>query len=188
VERLQIIDRFLEKYPEYQRKFTYLSIAPMSRHKIPAYKNMQREVMDFTDRINWKYSTNDWQPIHIIDQTITREKIFEYFHVSDICLVTSLDDGMNLVAKEYVLTCNPRKGMLLLSKFTGAAKDLNEAMLINPYDIEGSSDALKEAIEMSEEEKEKRNIEMRENLEESNIYLWALKFIRNTLRWNDDEE
>lgn len=188
VERLQIIERFLEKYPEYQTKFTYLSIAPMSRSKIPAFKNLQREVYDYMERINWKFSTNDWQPIHIVDTTVDREKIFEYFRVSDICMVTSLDDGMNLVAKEYVLTCQEEKGMLMLSKFTGAAKDLSKAMLINPYDVEGSADALLKAITMPADEKKKRNLQMREVLKENNIYKWALKFIRNTLQWNEDED
>ena len=188
IERLQIIDRFLEKYPEFQKKFTYLSIAPMSRHKIPAFRNLQIEVFDYMERINWKYSTDGWQPIYIVDKTIDRDKVFTYLRVSDICMVTALDDGMNLVAKEYVLTCNEDKGMLLLSKFTGAAKDLSKAMLINPYDTEGSADALYAALTMSPEEKTKRNLQMREILKENNIYKWAMKFVRNTIQWNEDDE
>lgn len=187
VERLQIIDKFLEKYPQFKEKFTYLSIAPMSRHKIAAFKNIQREIYDYTEQINWKYSTNDWQPVYVVDRTINRDTIFKYLRVSDVCMVTALDDGMNLVAKEYVLTCQEDKGMLVLSKFTGAAKDLDKAVLINPYDIENSADALFEALTMPTEEKLKRNTQMRANLKENNIYKWATEFIRNTIQWNEDE-
>ncbi len=187
-ERFQIIDRFLEKYPEYIGKFTYISIAPLSRQQIPAYKSLQREMYDLADKINWRYALEDWEPIHIIDDTVPRDKLFAYFKVADIGMVTALDDGMNLVAKEYVISCKPDKGMLVLSKFTGAAKDLNKAVLINPYDLESSADALYEAITMSPDEKLKRNTLMKETLKENNIYKWAVKFIRNTIQWNEDEE
>lgn len=181
VERMKIIERFLEKYPEYIGKFTYLSIAPPSRLKIPAYKNLNRELYDVIERINWKYSTNDWQPIHVAARSFPREDIFSFLRLADTCLVTSLDDGMNLVAKEYVLACKPHQGMLLLSKFTGAAKDLKQALLINPYDIEASADAIYQSLTMSPDEKFKRNTEMKEILREHNIYNWGIDFIRKTL-------
>ncbi len=181
LERLKIIDRFLEKYPQYQEKFVYLSIGAPSRIHIPAYKKLNQEIFDLIEKINWKYSTSKWQPIVFINKVIPREKIFKYYHLADICLVTSLDDGMNLVAKEFIICNNPEKGMLLLSKFTGAAKDLKSAYLINPYDIEGSADALFEALNISPQEKLKRNKEMKNILKEENIYRWGIQFIQNTI-------
>lgn len=180
IERLKIIDRFLEKYPEFQEKFTYLSIGAPSRLHIPEYKALNREIYDLVEKINWKYSTISWQPVHFIDQVLERSKIFAYYKVADACLVTSLDDGMNLVAKEYVICCDNDKGMLVLSKFTGAAKDLKSAMQINPYDTEGSADALKIAITMPKEERLKRNKAMEDIIKENNIYDWAIKFIEKT--------
>ncbi len=181
LERVKIIDRFLEIYPEYQGKFVYLSITPLSRTKIPAYRAFNRELYDLIDKINWKYSTFDWQPIYFVNKSFPREKIFSYYNLSDVCLVTALDDGMNLVAKEYAIACKPQKGMLILSKFTGAAKDLKTAIHINPYDINNSAHALHEALSMSPDEKFRRNNAMKEVLRENNIYHWGMEFIKNTM-------
>lgn len=104
-----------------------------------------------------------------------------YYQLADVCLVTSLDDGMNLVAKEYVICAQPDKGALLLSKFTGAAKDLRSAFLINPYDTEGTANALFNALTMKKEERIKRMNEMKAIVKEYNIYNWATKFIENTI-------
>lgn len=181
IERLKIIDKFLEKYPTFQEKFSYLSIGAPSRLHIPAYKILNREIFDLVEKINWKYSTNIWQPIYFINQILPREKIFEYYRTADACLVTSLDDGMNLVAKEYIVCSESNKGMLILSKFTGAAKDLKNAILINPYDIDKSADAIYKALTMSKDERIKRNNEMKSVIKENNIYKWAINFIEKTL-------
>lgn len=181
LERLDIIDRFLEKYPKYQEKFTYLSIGAPSRTKIPAYISFNQELQNKISLINLKYARNGWEPIKFVSQVTTREKIFSYYRLADVCMVTSLDDGMNLVAKEFVI-CNPAdKGMLLLSKFTGAAKDLSSALLINPYDTEDSATLLHTALTMKTEEKIRRNNAMKHILEENNIYNWGIDFIRNTI-------
>jgi len=180
-ERLKIIDRFLEKYPEFQEKFTYLSIGAPSRIHIPVYKTLNREIFDIVEKINWKYSTPSWRPIYFINEILQRDKIFAYYKMADACLVTSLDDGMNLVAKEYVICSDNNTGMLLLSKFTGAAKDLKSAIQINPYDTEGSADALNIALLMSKDEKIKRNKALDEIVKENNIYKWSVDFIGKTL-------
>lgn len=180
IERLKILDRFLEKYPEFLGKFVYLSIGAPSRLHIPAYKNLNKEVLDLVEKINWKYSTIDWQPVVFIDQILPREKIFEYYRLADVCFVTALDDGMNLVAKEFVLCCDPERGILVLSKFTGAAKDLKRAIQINPYDIEGSVEALKRALTMDKKEKIERNKDMKNAVKQNNIYDWAKNFIEKT--------
>ncbi len=181
VERLRIIDRFLEKYPEFQEKFVYLAIGAPSRTHIPAYKNLGREITDLIDKINWKYMTGDWQPIYFVNKVLPRDKILAYYKLADVCLVTSLDDGMNLVAKEYVICSPPEKGALILSKFTGAAKDLKQALLINPYDIEQSVDILFQALTMPAAEKIKRNTQMKNIVKENNIYQWGVEFIGDTV-------
>lgn len=180
-ERLRIIDRFFEKYPQYLEKFTYISIGAPSRIHIPAYKQLNHEVVDLVEKINWKYQTSRWKPIEFVNKIIPRERIFHYYHWADVCMVTSLDDGMNLVAKEYVICNQPEKGMLVLSKFTGAAKDLKQAMLINPYDIETSTDALYHALTMDPDEKKRRNTDMKKVLAENNIYEWGIRFLNDTI-------
>lgn len=180
-ERLKIIERFLEKYPSFIGKFTYLAIGAPSRVHIPAYKSLNHEITDLVEKINWKYGTGVWEPIKYVNKVIPRERVFTYYHVSDVGFVTSLDDGMNLVAKEYIICTESNHGMLLLSKFTGAAKDLKSALLINPYDREASADALYQALTMSKKEKQKRNEEMKKILAENNIYQWGMEFIKNTL-------
>ena len=181
IERLRTIDRFLDKYPEFQGKFTYLSIAAPSRVHIPAYKTLNREIADAIERINWKYSTNEWQQIHFVNEVIERSKIFAYYKLADLCLVTSLDDGMNLVAKEYVICAPADKGMLVLSKFAGAARDLKSSVLINPYSIEASADLIHYTITMKKDERIKRMNEMKAIVKERNIYDWAMNFIDKTL-------
>lgn len=181
IERLKIIDKFFETHPEYLGKLVYLSIGAPSRIHIPAYKNLNRELFDLIEKINWKYSNPDWQPIYFINEVIDRKRLFSYYKLADACLVTSLDDGMNLVAKEYVICTPADKGMLILSKFTGAAKDLKSAVLINPYDIDSSVAALYQALTMKKEEKIERNNKMKTTIKEQNIYNWAINFIQKTV-------
>lgn len=181
VERLKILDRFFTKYPQFQGDVVYLQIGSPSRMHIPAYKALNRELSNLVDRINAKYQTKTWRPIHFVNKVVPREKIFAYYRLADVCLVTPLDDGMNLVAKEYVICTDNGYGALVLSKFAGAAKDLKSALLINPYDIEGSADYLFEALTMSKEEKQKRMADMKAIVKENNIYRWGIEFIKNTL-------
>lgn len=180
-ERLKILDRFFFKYPEFIGKFTYLMIGAPSRVHIPAYKALNHEIDDLVEKVNWKYGKDTWLPIQYINKVVPREKIFLYYHLADICMVTSLDDGMNLVAKEYAICNKADKGVLLLSRFTGAAKDMKSAMLINPYDIEGSAIALYHALTMDAKEKEKRNRELKTVLAKNNIYQWGIEFIQDTM-------
>jgi len=154
---------------------------PFSRTHIPAYRTYAKTVTDLCDKINWKYSKNDWTPIHITTESLPRNKVITYYKNADVCLVTPLDDGLNLVAKEYVLSCEEKKGMIVLSKFAGAANDLRHSLLINPYNIEQGADAINQALTISEQEKRDRNIKMRKELKEKNIYQWATTFIEKTL-------
>lgn len=181
VERFRMIDRFLEKHPEFIDNFAYLGIMPLSRYHIRAVRSYGEAVFDLADKINWKYSKNGWRPIFLETRSIPREKLISYYKISDLCIVTSLDDGMNLVAKEYVVSCRQKNGVLILSKLTGAAKDLRHCIQINPYDIEEGADAIYKGLTMSEEEKKDRNAKMLEELKKNNIYDWAINFIDKTL-------
>ena len=185
-ERLRIIDRFFEKYPDFLGKFTYLLIGAPSRVHIPAYKAINHEISDLVEKINWKYGNGMWMPIQYINKFIPRAELFLYYQLADVCMVTSLDDGMNLVAKEYAICNQSDKGMLLLSKFTGAAKDMKSAMSINPYDIEGSAIALYHALIMDPKDKVKQNTDLKTVLAENNIYAWGIKFIQNTMSESEE--
>lgn len=176
-ERLKAIDRFLEKYPEYQKKFVYLGIAPQSRMLLPAYQELVKKIKDLTEKINWKYYSNSWYPIAMTDDIFELEDLVPFYKNADICMVTSLDDGMNIVAKEFIAAANLEKGMLVLSRFTGTARELSDAILINPYDIEQMADAIKSAIEMPRKERAERMNKMKEIVKEKNVYRWASKFI-----------
>lgn len=184
LERLRILDRFFEKYPQYQHRVTHVAIAVPSRITIPAYKAYSSKVRRMVERINGKYQRNGWQPIHLVERGVNRDRLFDYYRSADICLVTPLDDGMNLVAKEFVAAAQPDKGMLVLSRFTGAAKDLHLAIHINPYDTDGSANALNYALNMSPQDKRQRNEEMRHVLMENNIYRWGIEFIKQTTSEN----
>lgn len=181
IVRLQAVDKFLEKHKEFIGKFVYLSLGAPSRISIPAYRDYNRRIQQTVAEINQKYAKGNWQPIRFINEIIPREKIFAYYQLADVCLVTSLDDGMNLVAKEFIICCNPERGMLILSKFTGAAKDLGSSILVNPYDTDSVAESIYQALKMEDSEKKKRNNEMKEVVKENNIYKWGIDFIKNTL-------
>lgn len=179
VEKLKIIDKFLEKYPEFIGKIVYFGIHPYSRLNIPYYRDYLKKVLDLIQKINWKYQKNNWKPIVITFDSYSREKIINYYRIADVCIITSLDDGMNLVAKEFVLSCNVNKGMLILSKFAGASYDLKFTLLINPYNIEESAESLKTALIMKSKEKRERNLNMIKEITNNNIIKWFIKFIEN---------
>ncbi len=181
MERFKMIDRFLEKYPKFIGEFSYLGIMPISRYHIPSVRDYGERLFDLVDKINWKYSKNGWRPIYLALRSISRQKLIAYYKNADLCLVTSLEDGMNLVAKEYVIACEEKRGVLVLSKFTGAANDIRYCLQINPYNIEEGADAIATALIMSEAEKKERNLKMREELSRNNIYDWAINFIDKTL-------
>jgi len=182
VEKIRAVDRFLEKYPQYQKKFVFFQKGALSRLHIKTYKNLIDEIQSIAEEINWKYRSGNWYPIVLLNSKIDYATHLALYRACDLCLVGSLHDGMNLVAKEFISANVDLKGMLLLSKFTGAARELKEAVLVNPYDIESVADAMKEAIEMSPDEKKDRIKKMRENIQENNIYKWAGKFIANLVK------
>ena len=176
MERFQAIDRFLEKYPEYQNRFVYVEAAALSRTRVPAYMKLNEEIEELVDNINWKYERGYWKPIKYIERTLDYNKLLGLYRAADMFIVSSLQDGMNLVAKEFV-AANVNHGVLVLSQFAGAAEELKDAVIVNPYDIESFADAIKMSIEMSDKEKQERMENMRKTVRENNIYNWMENFI-----------
>jgi alpha,alpha-trehalose-phosphate synthase [UDP-forming] len=172
-ERMLALERFLEKYPQYKEKIVLLQLAAPSRTHIKRYHDLVGELDELVEKINWKYKDGDWKPILYLKRHFSPDEIKPFYALADICIVSSLHDGMNLVAKEYVATKSDLKGMLVLSRFTGAARELSDAVLINPYAIEEFADRIKEAVEMPLEEKKKRMANMRKIVSENNVYRWA---------------
>ena len=176
------IDRFLEKYPQYQGKFIFLQFGALSRIHIKSYKQLIDNVQALAEEINWKYGKGYWYPVVVKNIRLDYASHLALYRAADLCLVSSLHDGMNLVAKEFIAAHVERKGVLILSQFTGAAREFSkEAILVNPYDPDGFADAMKYAIEMSSKEKKERMEKMQQVLEENNIYRWAGEFISNLL-------
>ena len=177
MERFRGIERFLEKYPRFQGRFTFVELGAPSRTLIKRYHDLLGEVEAMADRINWRFKTKDWKPIVFLKKHHSHEEIDPFYKVADVCLVTSLHDGMNLVAKEYIASREDEKGVLILSQFTGASKELRDALLINPYDTEQMADAIRYALEMDPHEQENRMQRMRETLKSHNIYRWAANLV-----------
>jgi alpha,alpha-trehalose-phosphate synthase [UDP-forming] len=172
-ERFRAIERFLEKYPKYQGQFTFVQIGAPSRTHIKRYHDLLAEVEAEAERINWRFQTGKWKPIHFLKRQHSHEEIERYYNAADLCLVTSLHDGMNLVAKEFVAARRDERGVLVLSQFTGAARELRDALLVNPYDVDQTAEAIRAALEMEPEEKQARMHRMRRVVKEQNIYRWA---------------
>ncbi len=177
LERFRGIERFLEKYPYYQGKFTFVQIGAPSRMQIKRYLELYADVEAEANRINRRFMTNLWKPIVLLKRHHSHQEIERFYRASDLCLVTSLHDGMNLVAKEYVAARDDERGVLILSRFAGASRELHDALIVNPYDTEVIADAINTALEMPAAEIERRMQTMRRTVREHNIYRWAANLI-----------
>jgi trehalose-6-phosphate synthase len=173
LERFLAIERFLERHPSYQGKFTFVQIGAPSRTHIKRYHDLLAEVEAEAERINWRFQGGKWKPIVFLKRQHSHQEIEPFYRAADLCLVTSLHDGMNLVAKEFLAARSDESGVLILSKFTGAARELRDALLVNPYDIDQTAEAIRAALEMEPEDKQLRVRRMRKVIKEHNIYRWA---------------
>ncbi len=187
LERFLAIERFLEKYPAYQRKFTFVQIGAPSRTHIKRYHDLVAEVEAEAERINWRFQVGKWKPVVLLPRHHSHKEIAPYYRAADVCLVTSLHDGMNLVAKQYVAERQDEGGVLILSQFTGAARELRDALLVNPYDIDQTAEAIRVALEMEPEERQVRIQRMRKIIREHNIYRWAGNLITELCELRLDE-
>jgi trehalose 6-phosphate synthase len=178
IEKFLAIERFLEKYPSYQGKFTFVQIGAPSRSLLKTYSDTISAVEQEANRINWKFKAKNWQPIVFLKRHHSHEEIIPYYKSADFCMVTSLHDGMNLVAKEFIVARSDNDGALILSRFAGASQELHGAMIINPYDIEQSADAIKAALEMPKEQQIQKMKQMRRMIMSHNVYSWASGILR----------
>ncbi len=173
IERFRGIERFLERYPAYQGQFTFVQIGAPSRTHIKRYHDLFAEVGAEADRINWRFQAGEWKPIVFLGRHHGHKEIEPYYKAADLCMVTSLHDGMNLVAKEFVAARDDEQGALILSRFTGACRELRDALVVNPYDTEQLAEAIRFALEMDPEERRARMQRMRRIVKEHNVYRWA---------------
>ena len=173
VERLLAFEHLLAEHPWHWERLTMVQIAAPSRTRIPAYDGLHRRVNEEVERINARFQTARWKPMILIERQCDHREVERWYRAANLCLVTSLHDGMNLVAKEFVASRDDEDGVLILSKFTGAAVELRDALVVNPYDIAGVAEAMHRGLEMDRAERRDRMQRMRRQVMEHNIYRWA---------------
>jgi alpha,alpha-trehalose-phosphate synthase [UDP-forming] len=176
-ERLHAIDRLLKQHPEYVGKLRFVQIAAPSRTRLPSYQALGKEIEALVEDINWRYGQARWMPILYRKGHHTFEELLAYYRIADVCAATSLHDGMNLVAKEYVAARADGDGVLLLSQFAGAARELEESVQINPYATDETAEAFHQALCMDEPERRTRMAALRATVARNNIYRWAGKMV-----------
>jgi trehalose 6-phosphate synthase/phosphatase len=182
IERCLALELLLEHNPRLRGQVTLLQIAAPSRSKLPAYQALQRTTLAEVERINARFATAEWKPIVLIGKHQPPEQVFELYRAADFCIVNSLQDGMNLVAKEFVAARDDEDGVLILSTFTGAARELVEAILINPFDVAETAAAIRRALEMPREQRQMRMQLMRRTIKENNVYRWAGRMLTDAAR------
>ncbi len=185
-KRLQAIDYFLDHNPEYLEKITLIMITVPSRSEVPQYKQMKSEVDELVGRINGKFGTINWTPIWYFYRSFPFEELVDLYSTSDIALVTPNRDGMNLVAKEFVATKTDKKGVLILSEMAGAAREMAEAILVNPNNMKELSDAILTACEMGVEEMILRNTQLQDRLQRYDVKKWASEFLKALTKATDN--
>lgn len=182
VERFQAIEHLLDTRPHLRGRMTLLQIAAPSRSKLAAYQALRDQTMAEFERINAKFRADDWQPIVLVDTQQTPEAVWELYRAADLCIVNSLHDGMNLVAKEFAASRDDEDGVLILSTFAGASRELLEALLVNPFDVSETAAAIETALAMPRDERRERMQLMRRTVKENNVYRWAGRMLMDTAR------
>ncbi len=172
-ERFRAIRRFFERWPEYRQRVVFVQIASPSRGRIPRYQALQEETRSIVRAINEEIGERGWRPIVYRERHHDHREISALYRVADFCMVTALHDGMNLVAKEFIAARDDDDGVLILSRFTGASRELGDALLVNPYDVEDTASAIRRAIEMPPAERRDRMGRMRTQVREQNVFRWA---------------
>jgi trehalose 6-phosphate synthase len=182
IERFQALEVLLDNDPRHRGRISLLQIAAPSRGQLPAYQALQQHTYGEVERINSKFAQGDWRPIVLIDEQQEPLRVFELYRAADFCLVNSLHDGMNLVAKEFVAARDDDDGVLILSTFAGASRELQEAVLINPFDVSETANAMEIAMRMGRDERRSRMSLMRRTVKENNVYRWAGRMLMDASR------
>ena len=176
-ERLQALDKLFEDFPSYKGKVVFIQAGMPSRTQIESYQEISQRIDDLTRSINDKYGNDSWKPVIPLTKSLAPSTLAALRRLANFCVVSSLHDGMNLVAKEFVASRVDEDGVLILSQFTGAAVELRDALLINPYAIHEFSRKIQEAIEMPQVERQRRMKTMREIVASNNIYRWGASIV-----------
>ncbi len=186
-ERLRALDRFLDGHPDYRGRLVFVQIGVPSRGHVRQYELLDDEIDSLVQDINWKWGTDAWTPIVYLKHQHSPVQMMALHRLADFCIVNSLDDGMNLVAKEFVASRFDEDGVLILSRFTGAARELNGAVLVNPFAVDETAEAIHLALEMPREERRRRMQKMRGAVADNNIYRWAGKILSALFRFDFPE-
>ncbi len=176
-ERIMGIDKFVELHPEFKEKFIFIQMGEISRIHIAQYKRLNDEINALVEEVNFRHATDSWKPIVFVRRHLSFSELLAFYRLADVCLVTSLHDGMNLVAKEFVSSRVDNQGVLILSKFTGAARQMKEALLINPYSCKEVAEAIYAAVTMDKDEARKRMKKLRQGVQRNNIWKWIGKIL-----------
>ena len=181
-ERFLAVERLLELHPDLRGRFTFLQISAPSRTKIAVYQDLGAAVAGQADRINRRFGSAGYQPIVLLREHHDQLSIAQHYRAADLCYVSSVHDGMNLVAKEFVVSRDDELGVLMLSQFAGASSELTEAMIVNPYDLDAAAAAMSRAVHMSVAEQRDRMRAMRAQVRESNVFRWAGRLLSDAAR------
>jgi trehalose 6-phosphate synthase len=176
-ERFRAVGRFLEMHPELHQKVSFVVLGAPSRTHLRRYRELIAELESMADEINWKHQSADWKPLQFLVAHHDAATVHAFLRMASVCIVSPLHDGMNLVSKEYIAAREDDDGVLILSEFAGAARELFDAVIINPYDTEQFADAIYRAVQMSPAEQRSRMERMRRIVEERNVYRWAAKLL-----------
>jgi trehalose 6-phosphate synthase len=180
-ERLAAVERFFEKYPQWIGHFCFIQIGVPSRIELKEYRNVQARMRRWVERINNRFPRPGGPTVHLVLDNLDFQSLVPYYRMADLCAVTALHDGMNLVAKEYVSACTDLDGALVLSPFTGAARELERAWLASPYDIESLADTLNAALSEAPEARQARMAALRETVQRHNIFDWTREVLDSVL-------
>jgi trehalose 6-phosphate synthase len=186
-ERLLALDGLLRSHPEWRGRLLFVQVAVPSRTQLPEYKKISGEVRRLVCEINARWKTGGWEPVMLIEQQLDSTEMIALHRLADFCIVSSLNDGMNLVAKEFVASRTDEQGVLVLSRFTGSHRELPEALEINPFAVHEVSEAMHAALTMPDDEQRRRMIRMREQVSFNNVFRWAGKCLSPMFRLDPQE-
>jgi trehalose 6-phosphate synthase len=187
IDRIKAVDALMSQHPEWRGKFLFVQAAAPTRSKLATYSELRAEAVCLADEINDRHGSADWKPIQLIVRHHEQNEVFELFRAADICIVSSLHDGMNLVAKEFVASRDDEHGVLILSSFAGASRELSEAIIVNPYDTCGMAAAIHQALGMPDSEQRERMRLMRDLVRQHNVYGWAAQMLLHAARLRKQE-
>ena len=183
LERLRAVQSLLDQRPEWRGRFVFVQVAAPTRSELDEYRNFRERIQRLAEKVNQRYGTDSYQPVHLLIEHHDRDAVTELFRAANMCVVTSLHDGMNLVSKEFVAARDDEQGVLILSRFAGAARELTEALIVNPYHVEELANALQRAATMPPPEQRERMGALRMTVREYNVYRWAGRMLADAARW-----